>query len=118
MAWDESKHPRDRRGRFIDAYGYGAYRQNASYREILDAQKQREPKSETSAKVDYSDIPTVKLPRAEYAMVMHELATNLTDEEHNQRILTRSIRNYTYVVLNNGFGNYRIIKKKAIKPRR
>lgn len=30
--WDESKHPRDELGRFTDASG--AYRQNASYREI------------------------------------------------------------------------------------
>ena len=116
MAWDESKHPRNRLGRFTDAYG--AYRQNASYGEILAAQKQQEVKVVASEKDDYSDIPTVKLPRAEYAMVMHELATNLTEDEREQRIITRNIRNHTYVVVNNGFGNYRVIKKKTIKSRR
>ena len=77
MKWDESKHPRDDLGRFTDANG--SYRQNTPYREILAEREQREVESAKSPKDDYSDIPTIKLPRAEYAMVMHELATNLTE---------------------------------------
>lgn len=57
MAWDESKHPRDRRGRFTDAYG--AFRQNSSYREILKAQMNEEEPSEayTSALTEDESLP-------------------------------------------------------------
>ena len=106
MAWDESKHPRDRRGRFTDAYG--SYRQNTSYSEILASE------GSASRTDDYSEYPTVKLPRAEYAMVMHELATNLTDEEHKMPIVIKHICNSTYRIVVRGFGDYRIIGKTEI----
>ncbi len=115
MKWDESKHPRDELGRFTDANG--SYRQNAPYRDILSEQANHDSYY-ISGKDRYDEYPTVYLPWGEYNMVMHELATNLTEEERKQKIVTRSIRNYTYTVVNNGFGNYRVIKKKAIKPRR
>ena len=93
MVWDESKHPRDSLGRFTDAHG--AYRQNTSYREILEAQGDDTAYFEEED--PYSDYPTIYLPKREYAMVMHELATNLTDEEYKMPVVTKNIRNYAYV---------------------
>ena len=61
------------------------------------------------------DFPTVILPKQEYAHVMSEIATNLTSEQSKESVFTKAIGNNIYTVENNGFGDYRIIGKKAIK---
>ena len=66
----------------------------------------------------YNDFPTVKLSREEYAMVMHELATNLTKEEHSVPIAIKHIRNYTYRVHIISFGHYRVIGKWIIRAKK
>ena len=65
-------------------------------------------------KRDTSSIKTVFLPKDEYAHVMSEIATNLTEAQKNQPIVSKAIGKYVYTFENNGFGNYRIISKKEI----
>ena len=46
MAWDESKHPRDDDGKFIDGTGAPrTFRQNTSYRDIIRLQDEQLPRS-------------------------------------------------------------------------
>ena len=56
----------------------------------------------------------VKLPKAEYAKVMHELNTNLTKEQRRKKRITRFIDNYIYTIINNGFNDYKVISKDEI----
>ena len=64
---------------------------------------------------DSSEIPTIRLSKSEYARVMSEIATHLTDTDKISPVFVKRIGNYQYVVENNGFGNYRIIGKKKLK---
>lgn len=61
------------------------------------------------------DCETVVLPKQEYAHVMSEIATHLTKEQASKKVFSKHIGKYIYTVENNGFGNYRIIKKVEIK---
>lgn len=60
------------------------------------------------------DFPTVRLPKAEFAHVMSEIATNISREQSSKAVFKKAIGNYVYVVENNGFGEYRIIGKERI----
>lgn len=62
------------------------------------------------------DYATVVLPKVEYAHVMSELNTHLSDEQRKQKVVTKAIGNYIYTIENNGFDNYRIIGKEEIDP--
>lgn len=62
-----------------------------------------------------SDFPTVRLERQEYAHVMSEIATHITKEQSSRKVFSKPIGNYIYTVENNGFGNYRVIKKVKIE---
>lgn len=62
-------------------------------------------------KHDTSNIQTVILPKEEYAHVMSEIATNLSQVEKQMPVVSKAIGNYVYTFENNGFGDYRIIKK-------
>ena len=61
------------------------------------------------------DFPTVRLPKSEYAHVMSEISTNLTEKQRHSKIFSKSIGDYVYTVENKGFGNYRVICKRRIK---
>ena len=61
-----------------------------------------------------SDFETIRLPKAEYAMVMHELNTHLSKEDREKQVITKPIGNFIYMVENNGFDNYRIIGRNSI----
>ncbi|MGN1195321.1 MAG: hypothetical protein ACI4SB_07540 [Acutalibacteraceae bacterium] len=61
------------------------------------------------------DFKTVFLPEQEYAHVMSEIATNLTKEQSEKKVFSKAIGDYIYTVENNGFGNYRVIKKIRIE---
>ena len=54
------------------------------------------------------------LPKEEYALVMSELNTHLSDSDRNRKLLVKPIGNSYYVVLNNGFDEYIIIGKYPI----
>lgn len=57
---------------------------------------------------------TIQLSKSEYAMVIHALNTDLTDEQRTHKIIHKSIGNYIYTVENNGYDNYRIIGREEI----
>ena len=54
------------------------------------------------------------LPREEYALVMHELNSNMSDEDRESMIVTKPIGDYVYAVINRGFGDYVIVGKYPI----
>jgi hypothetical protein len=62
--------------------------------------------------ISSASLPTVTLPKKEYAHVMSEIATNLTAEQKQKSVFEKSIGKYIYTVENKGFGEYRIIGKK------
>lgn len=61
------------------------------------------------------DMPTIRLPKQEYAHVMSEIASHLTDSDKTSPVFVKRIGNYQYTVENHGFGNYRIIAKRKIR---
>lgn len=94
-AWEESKHPRKKNGQFGEGGGSSEKVEKSSKRDKIDSSKHK----------------TVKLPKEEYAQVMHELNTNLTKEQRQKKQITRAIGNNIYTIENNGFNEYRIIDK-------
>lgn len=62
-----------------------------------------------------SDFPTIWLPKKEYGHVMHEVATNITEEQMNQSTFSKAIGDFIYTFANEGdFGEWRIIGKEEI----
>ena len=61
------------------------------------------------------DFVTIILPRQEYAHIMSEIATNISEGQKNKKVFKKPIGDYIYTVENNGFGNYRIIGKAKIE---
>lgn len=61
------------------------------------------------------DMPTIRLPKQEYAHVMSEIASHLTDGDKTSPVFVKRIGNYMYTIENYGFGDYRIIGKRRIK---
>lgn len=45
---------------------------------------------------------------------MHELNTNLTKEQRKKAFVKKAIGDYKYTIQNNGFNEYKIIKKEPI----
>lgn len=80
-------------------------------KEFLDKKVEKQSKCD---KIKKRDRKEVKLPKAEYAKVMHELNTNLTKEQRNKKVITKYIGNYKYTIQNRGFNEYRIINKREI----
>lgn len=60
------------------------------------------------------DYGTYRLPTDEYAHVMSEINTHMTETERKQKVVTKAIGNYYYTFENNGFDDYRILGKKPI----
>lgn len=79
--------------------------------EFLEKKVEKQSKRD---KIKKKDRKEVKLPKAEYAKVMHELNTNLTKEQRNKKVITKYIGNYKYTIQNRGFNEYRIINKREI----
>ena len=75
---------------------------------IISSEVQQIPKFSSK------DIKTVVLPKQEYAHVMSELSTHMSEAQRSQPIVKKAIGDHVYTVENNGFGDYRIIGKKPI----
>jgi hypothetical protein len=60
------------------------------------------------------DYATYRLPKDEYAHVMSEINTHMTEKERKQKVVTKAIGNHYYTFENNGFDDYRIIDKYEI----
>lgn len=58
---------------------------------------------------------TVKLSSREYAHVMSELATNITNEQRRMSVITKPIGDYIYTFENNFDNTFRVIGKKKIR---
>lgn len=95
--WEESKHPRKENGQFGEGGGSSGVEKSSKRDKI----KNRERKE-------------VKLPKEEYAQVMHELNTNLTKEQRKKKTITKAIGNHIYKIENHGFNDYKITSKKEI----
>lgn len=53
----------------------------------------------------------ILLPKDEYAHIMSELNTNLSEEDRKHAIITKTIGNYEYTFINKGFNDYIFVKK-------
>ena len=60
------------------------------------------------------DFKTITLPREEYAKVISEFNTNMSDKQRKQKVVTKAIGDYYYTIENNGFNEYRVIGKEKI----
>lgn len=66
-------------------------------------------------KKNTSVLPTVQLPKKEYAHVMSEINTHMSDEQRELPIVSKAIGDYIYTFENHGFNEYRIIGKVPIE---
>lgn len=94
--WNESDHPRKDNGQFGEGGSAGV------------------EKSSKSDKIKTRTRKEVQLPKDEYAQVIHELNTNLTNDQRKKKQITKAIGSYLYTINNNGFNNYKIIDKMEI----
>ena len=107
-SWEEGKHPRggnpNNTGQFSKASGSKNSLKNP----------RNNGKVKTSRKIDRQHRE-VKLPKEEYAKVVSELNTNLTEEERAKPVLQRAIGNYLYTFRNCGFNQYQFIGRRKLK---
>ena len=54
------------------------------------------------------------LPPDEYAKVMSEFNTHMSDEDRKRKLVTKPIGDYYYTVINRGFDDYIVIGKRLI----
>ncbi len=54
------------------------------------------------------------LPPEEYAEVISEINTHMSEEDRNRSLVTKPIGNYYYTFINRGFDDYIIIAKRPI----
>ena len=66
-------------------------------------------------KKNTSVLPTVQLPKKEYAHVMSEINTHMSDEQRELPVVSKAIGDYIYTFENHGFNEYRIIGKVPIE---
>ncbi len=65
-------------------------------------------------KFDNYNPRQIILPKDEYAHVMSELNSNLSNEDRERNIVVKPIGDYYYTVVNKGFNDYIIIGKRKI----
>ena len=63
-----------------------------------------------------NDFKQIVLPPNEYAEVMSELNTHMSEEDRKRYIVAKPIGNYYYTIVNRGFNDYTIIGKRPIVP--
>lgn len=85
----------------VTAYNAGLISQRTALREM------KQQSSRTGTWTNITD-------KEEYALVMHELNTNLSKEQRRRKILYKCIGEYLCTVQNNGFNNYRILGRMKI----
>lgn len=57
----------------------------------------------------------ITLSKSEYAHVMSEINSNMSEEDRKHAIVMKPIGNYVYTFINKGFDDYTIIKKEKIE---
>lgn len=93
-AFNESEHPRNENGEFARS----------------NTRRARKTGKNQSRKRD-----GIRLGRKEYAIFMHEMNTHLTKSDLSEKIVTKNIGEYRYLVKIIGFDNYHVIHKMKIK---
>ena len=78
-------------------------------------------KSDSTPTYDYDkmnlssdSLPTVLLPKQEYAHVMSEVATHISDAQRIRRVFQKEIGHHVYTFENGFDGTYRVIGKEEI----
>lgn len=66
-------------------------------------------------KYNIKNLPTIRLPKDEWAMVVSELNTHLSKEQRALPVVSKTIGFYTYTFENFGFDNYRFVDRKLAK---
>lgn len=90
----------------------------AAAEEAVDSGRKAEytnPANAAEAATRAQQHKAVVLPKREYAHVMGEVATNLTENQKNAAFFKKAIGPYIYTFENLGFGNYRVIGKRRIR---
>ena len=54
------------------------------------------------------------LPKDEYAHVISEINTNMSEMDRTKNLVTKPIGDYYYTIINYGYNDYRIIGKRPI----
>ena len=98
--WNESDHPRNEQGEFTNGGN------NSSNNETNLSKYDN---------ISYSQFEEIPISKNEKEMVRKALNTDLTAEERKKKIVVRSIRNWRYTVINNGFDDYTIIDVEDIE---
>lgn len=65
--------------------------------------------------INPKDFETLILPKKEYAHVMAEINTNITEEQLNKKVVSKYIGDYVYTFECFGYNNYRIFYKEKIE---
>lgn len=99
MTWNETEHPRDDRGQFINKDGIREYRQNTSYSEILADDK---AKAESEEKIDKVHIDISK----------DNVLPQLTDKALREMGLTKNKN----VLVKKSSIDRNLIKHSDVKP--
>ena len=63
--------------------------------------------------LDYTE--QIFLPKDEYARVMSEFNSRMSDEDRKHRIVTKAIGDYWYTIVNLDFDEYIVIRKTPIE---
>ena len=65
-------------------------------------------------KDDALNSKEIILSKEEYAHVMSELNSHLSEEDRQSKLISKPIGDYVYLVVNHGFDDYTIIGKYPI----
>ena len=60
-------------------------------------------------------LPTLKLPKKEYGIVYHAINTNYYPKHYQNEIIFEYIDDYVYMAENNGYNEYRIVRRNKNK---
>ncbi len=69
-----------------------------------------------SAIDNWKNHDQIILPKNEFAHVISELNSNMSDEERTHSVVSKPIGEYIYTFINKGFNDYVIIGKRPIVP--
>ena len=131
--WNEQEHPRDKNGQFVSGNAGTAPTEEEAQKMSAGELKERLATEYPTKRPGKTKNPhpnllakrnqrkkrkRVSVSKAEYAMVMSETATNLRKDDDGKSVLTKHIRNKTYTMTNNGFGNYGICFTTPITSKR
>ena len=62
--------------------------------------------------IDFAE--QIFLPPAEYAVVMKEFNSSMSEEDRKHRIVTKAIGDYWYTIINLDYNDYIVIRKTPI----